>query len=169
MGRQAVKHVHTDDIKIDQLPDTSADLKNREPEIIQCDPAVIDKDYMAELAFNEERVTIRIEPSSEKNAPTAIFCAVNGKGCEIWDYRRGQWVEKQYIPIGIEVTVKRKYVAVLASAKSTNVTTKHDDIGAEIIQNRETRITSGLCTFSVTEDKSPKGHAWLTALRQRNF
>lgn len=169
MGRQAVKTVHTDDIKIDQHAPLVGDLKDREPEIVQADASVLaDRDYAAELLFMEEPVTIRIEPSQDKNAATAIYCAVNGKGCEIWNEGQKRWMEIPHIPVGRTLTIKRKYVAVLAAAKATSVSTKHDDVGAQIIDNQVTRVTSAVAVFSVMGD-SAKGNAWLEEIRRRNF
>lgn len=166
MGRQEIQ---TADIPIEQKPDISAEqLADRAPEIVQAQQ-LPQKDYLDELAFNEEPVTIRIEPSTEKNAATSHYCAVNGKGVEALD-RNGQWKEITYLPVGIELTIKRKYVAVLASAKfdtiDTSVGEQRDD---GFIANDVKRRTSGVVVFSVLQDKNPLGAAWLTEYRRRNF
>lgn len=167
MGRAPVRaEIHTDDIKIDQKAPLPSDLSDRAPEIIRAESLPSDG-YAEDLAFSNEPVTIRIEPSAEKNAATHIYCAVNGIGCEV--FLNGQWVQMLYIPVGQTLTIKRKYLEVLARAKSDQVTTKHDDVGAEFIDNRVVRVTSAVCAFSVLEDKNPKGAAWLTELRRRNY
>lgn len=167
MGRAPVRaEIHTDDIKIEQKSEI-IDGADRAPEIVRAEQVDADKEQLAKLAFNEEPVTIRIEPSTEKNAATHIYCAVNGIGCEV--LINGQWIQMLYVPVGQMLTIKRKYIEVLARAKSDQITTRHDDVGAEFIDNRVVRVTSAVCAFSVIEDKNPKGAAWLTELRRRNF
>lgn len=159
---------HTDKIKIDQPPDIvldDMDVKNRKPEFVEADASVLeDKEYADLLAFNEEPLTIRIEPSTEKNAATVHPVWCNGKGAEC--FINGRWREVTWLPVSTEIIIKRKYVAILAGAKVTSVTT-------EVIQrnedeeNRIHRVTSPLLSFSIIEDKNPRGHAWLTELRRR--
>lgn len=165
MPRTALK---TDDIKIEQKPDitTRDELKDRSDTIVAAPVGAADKSYQAQIAFNEEPVTIRIEPSTDKNATLMhpIWC--NGKGAEV--LLNGKWCEVTYIPVDVEVTLKRKYVAILASAKTDTVNTVKGSVTDENPQNRITRITTAVATFSVTEDKNPRGHAWLTELRRRN-
>ena len=76
--------VHTDSVKIDQFDDLVGDsaLKGRENIVIADKP--LNKDYLDELAFNEEPVTIRLEPSTDKNAATWFPIWVNGKGAEVF-------------------------------------------------------------------------------------
>lgn len=170
MGRSPVRaEIHTDDIKIDQkVPLVGDPAAERAPEIIRAEtlPAA---GYADDLAFNEEPVTILINPSSEKNAARHIPVWVNGKGCEVWNNQANCWVEMAYIPVAQRLTIKRKYLEVLARAKKDEVTTKHDDVGAEYIDNRVDRITSAVANITVLEDKNPRGAAWLVELARRNF
>lgn len=170
MSRKPVNTgLHTGDIPIEQKgPINEAALKGRESEIVHADSS-LNKAYFDELAFNEEPVTIRIEPSSEKNAPKFYECWVNGRGAEVWDENNRQWNPITYLPVGQQITVKRKYVAVLAAAKRDNISTRHDNADHETVNNFVDRSTSAVANFSVIEDKNPRGAAWLTELRRRNF
>lgn len=166
MGRAPVRaEIHTDNMPIEQKSSLAGDGAEREPEIVRAEQP-LKSEYADALAFNEEPVTIRIEPSTEKNAAKHHYLAVNGKGCEV--LINGQWFEMLYIPVGQVLTIKRKYLEVLARAKSDQVTTKHDDIGAEYIDNRVDRVTSAVCAFSVLKD-TDRGAAWLSEIRRRNF
>jgi hypothetical protein len=160
------KEIHTSDVKIEQKAPLIGDLPERAPEIVRAEQ-VIDKNYADELAFNEEPVTIRIAPSTEKNAARHIYCAVNGIGCEVWT--NGQWVQMPYIPVAQNLTVKRKYIEVLIRAKKDEITTDHQDVGSEYIDNRVNRMTSAVAALSIVEDKNPRGGAWATELMRRNF
>ncbi len=169
MPRQAV-NFHTEDHKIDPKPAINLD-EDREPEIVEAGEDVLrDKAYADELAFNEEPVTVRLEPSAEKNAATRFPIWNNGKGCEVW--MNGRWVEMPYIPVGVVITIKRKYVEILARAKFDRVDTgrtevehlKDDSQPNNIIQ----RVTSAASAFSIINDPNPRGVAWLTALYRRN-
>lgn len=164
--------LHTDDIKIEQKPDfvgngsDNSDLIGRAPEIIAAQQ-LPKKEYLDELAFNEEPVTIRIEPSAEKNAALWHPIWVNGKGCEVWI--GGQWREFTYLPVGEVVTVKRKYVEVLLRSKTDTVQTHVKEVEGENPQNVIKRFTSAVVSFSIIQDKNPLGAAWVEELRRRNF
>jgi hypothetical protein len=169
MVRQYIrKEVHTDDIQIDQKPNIPDNTGDREDEIVIAEQ-LPDKKFLDELAFNEEPVTIRLEPSSDKNAPTMIPAWNNGKGCEVWDSRLNQWQEWKYIPVGKVLTVKRKYVATFASAKYDSVSTVHGSTQEENPRNEIKRFTSAVASFSVIEDRNPRGVEWLNEIRRRNF
>lgn len=169
MARTALnREVHTDDIKIEQKPDLNIDAGEREPEIIVAHN-MPEKAYADELAFNEEPVTIRLEPSSEKNAPTAYPIWVNGKGCEVWSEQHNRWLEMIYIPVGVIITTKRKYVEVMVRAKLDRVETEVREPESENPNNIVKRFTSAVHSFSIIEDRNPKGVDWLTELRRRNF
>lgn len=161
--------LHTSDIKIEQKgPIVDQLLADRAPEIVRADPSVM-KEVAANLAFMDEPMEIRLEPSAEKNAPPSYPVWVNGVGAECL-MADGKWRSITYLPVGVQLITKRKYVAVLVTAKYDAVTTEHDEPGAhEYVQNRINRQTSASVAFSVIEDKNPKGGAWLTELRRRNF
>jgi hypothetical protein len=158
--------LHSADIKIDQKAPLLVEPGAARSEIVLTDQ-LPQKEYLDELAFNEEPVTIRIEPSSDKNAPAAYPIWNNGKGCEVW--QRGRWEEITYLPVGRNLIIKRKYLAIMATAKQDTVHTEVKERDGENPENIVQRFTSAVMTFSVLEDKNPRGAAWLTELRRRNF
>jgi len=99
------------------------------------------------LKFMEEPVTIEIPESTDKNSRLIVELFVNGV--------------PQRIIRGKPQTVKRKYVALLASAKPISYTSQeYQDLNGV----RSTRYPSrtGLrYPFRVVEDKNPKGSDWL--------
>lgn len=164
--------LHTDDIKIEQKADIvgngvdNSDLLDRTPDIVKADQ-LPNKDYMDELAFNEEPVTIRIEPSADKNAAMFHPIWVNGKGCEVWI--AGAWREMTYLPVAQVLTVKRKYVEVLLRSKTDTVHTEVKEVEGENPKNTIRRFTSATVSFSIIEDKNPLGAAWVNEIRRRNM
>jgi hypothetical protein len=169
MARESIAHareLHTDDMPIDQRA-VPEDLSDREGDVILVDPSIAKKAWLADLAFNEEPVTIRLEPSSDENAVQVFPCWVNGKGAEV--FRNGRWEEIAYLPIGEVITVKRKYLEVIARAKVDTIRTPPMDASTEHPNNRPTRRTHAVNTFSVIEDRNPRGAAWLTEMMRRNY
>jgi len=164
MSRQ---ELHTDNVKIEQkaeIADTA--VRDRAPEVIVADnmPAT---DYLDELAFNEEPLTIRLEPTAEKNAASHLPVWVNGKGCEL--FQGGRWHEHGYVPIGMPFVTKRKYVEVMIRAKHDALHTEVREPDSERPHNIIKRFTSAVQSLSIIEDRNPRGAAWLTELRRRNF
>lgn len=157
------KEVHTADIAIAEAPD--ADINARSETIIPVDKP-LEADYAKDLAFMEEPIMIRIEPSDEENAPIVVDCWVNGKGAEVLDTLTGKFMEINCLPIGQPIITKRKYVEVLARARTDRVTsqeeTAHPDVGRDgfKVQRRSQRKNM----FSVLEDKNPKGREWLNRI-----
>lgn len=175
MPRQALKkEIHSSDLPIDQKRDiqhSPAD-ERAEGDIAVADPALLKQEYLAELAFMEEPVTIRIAPGSEENAPQHILLCCNGKGCEV--LLNGKWREFPggWIPVNEELTIKRKYLEVLARAKIDRIETVKPEMGAsdaEMAVNKIRRFTRPSNAFSVLEDKNPRGAAWLTEVIRRNM
>lgn len=163
------KELDTRSIRTEQKPDIEGDVAVRErPDIVRAD-AALDKDRLDALAFMEEPVTIRLSPSTDKNAAMYFPVWVNGKGCECWI--NGRWVEAPngYIPVGVMLTVKRKYVEVIARAKVDAVSTVVEGEDTDRPNNRVKRFTTPVHSFSVLEDKNPKGAAWLTEIIRRNM
>ena len=172
MPRQAL---NPDDVKIEQKPDIvlprdtfgeNAGLPERDGDVVLVD-RMPDKDHLTELAFNEEPITIRLEPSTEKNAPTSYPIWVNGKGAEV--YQNGRWDEIAYLPVGKVITTRRKYVDVMIRAKFDAITTDVSDPESENPRNAIRRFTSAVHSFSVIEDRNPRGVAWLSEMRRRNL
>lgn len=160
--------LHSDDIKIEQKDDLvgDLDLKERDGEVVVAQQ-LPKKAYLDELAFNEEPVTIRLEPSADKNAATTFPAWVNGKGAEV--LRDGKWIEIAYLPVGIPLTIKRKYLEVIVRAKIDTIHTEVREPESERPNNIVQRFTSAVHSFSVIEDRNPRGAAWLTELRRRNL
>lgn len=172
MPREAL---HSDSIKIEQKADIPFDAVDqsgnrlpleRDAEIVVAQQLPSDG-YADELSFNEEPVTIRLEPTSEKNAATSFPIWVNGKGCEV--FQNGRWEEIAYLPVGRIVTIKRKYVEVIVRAKLDAVQTEVSEPDSENPRNVIKRFTSAVHSFSIIEDRNPRGSAWLGELRRRNF
>ena len=165
---------HSADTKPEQKAALSIDPHERESDVVLADPVRAGKEYLADLAMAEEPVTIRLEPQSGDNAPRSVPVWCNGKGCEVWDERNKRWYSTPdgHIPVGVELTVKRKYVAILASSKQDRIKTTRtgpEDIIEGRPNNMVERITSQYCSFSIIEDRNPRGRAWLTELLRRNY
>lgn len=176
MGRQ---ELHTSDIGIQQKPDIADGADEREPEVVRAEQ-VLDKEYFERLAFNEEPVTIRLEPTAEKNAPAVFPVWVNGRGGEVLMDRNGQfvtpddaggrWCVMTYFPVGQVLTTKRKYLEVIIRAKIDTVQTEVKEIDGDNPFNNIKRFTSSVHNFSIIKDWNPvKGEAWLRELRRRNM
>jgi len=156
--------------KIQQHDDLIGDLSDRKPDIVigeRITMANINDDYADELAFNEEPVTIRIEPSSDKNAAAHVPLWINGRGGEV--LLQGQWVPCGYLPVNTVLTTKRKYVEVLMRAKIDTVNTDVIEEQGKDPVNKVKRFTTAAHTFSIIKDKNPLSQAWLTELRRRNM
>jgi len=124
-------------------------------------------DYLDELAFMEEPVTIRLEPSSDKNAAGAFPIWVNGKPAEVFQANR--WDEIGYLPVGRMLIVKRKVLEVIIRAKVDTVHTQIQEMDSERPNNIVQRFTSPVHSFSIIEDANPRGAAWVSEIRRRNL
>lgn len=157
------KEFHSSDVPLGQRDARNLDLPvENETLIALSEGGGTDEDYHAELAFMEEPVTIRISASSEKNAPTTMQCWVNGKGAE--HFRNGKWLVCGWLPIGQQITTRRKYVEVLLRSRSENVSTrvvKHEDRE----DNMALRTASTKYPVSIIGD-TPKGHEWASRILQ---
>jgi hypothetical protein len=169
------RETHTDDVREPALPDIKMPalgegLPERGDEQVAIADArvVANNEYLAELAFMEEPVMIRIEPSQLDNAAMTVDCACNGKGAEILDARTGKWLELNVLPVGLVVTTKRKYVEILARAKTMRVQTPDHADGKNIDKNDLTRRHARTHVFSVIKD-TDRGTAWLTAILSESF
>lgn len=61
------------------------------------------------------------------------------------------------------MTIERKFVENLARAQPMNVNTRSGESdGDDLTFNRVERSLSSLVSFSVLEDKNPRGREWLT-------
>ena len=161
--RRNRRELHMGDVKIEQKA-SIASIEDHKPDIILAEHET-SLDYLGDLAFNEEPVTIRLEPTAEKYASRWIPCWVNGKGAEV--FVNGRWVEFGYLPVAQPLTIKRKYVEVLIRSKRDTIQTAVIERDNEDPQNMIDRSTSATALFSVLEDRNPKGAAWATELRRR--
>lgn len=135
--------------------DALEDLADREPDIIVADKSMASGDYLAELAFMEEPVTIVMHRGREKNAPTHEMVSVNG---------RNIWVQ-----VETPTRLARKYVEVMARAQPMTVSTASGESpGDELAFNRTSRSLSAAFAFSVIEDKNPRGGAWLSKVMRES-
>ena len=120
-------------------------------------------DYAEALAFEEEPVKILIHRSTDKNpALCTDYIASNGTPAEML-FRNG-WVPIGYLPRGIALITKRKYVGVLARAKQDTIRTEVTERPNEDPSNKIDKSTSQVFSFSVLEDRNPKGSEWLQRL-----
>ena len=159
------QELHSESIATEQMPPVF------DPAAYDGDIVMIEKmsakEYADELAFNEDAVTIRIEPTAEKNGANVFPIWVTGRGAEV--YQNGRWEEVTYLPAGQVLTTKRKYLEVMIRSKTDTLHTKIIDADSEMPRNMVDRFTSGTMAFSVLEDRNPKGAAWMTELRRRNM
>ena len=134
----------------------------REPDIIVAmDP--LEKSTLDALAMAEDPITILIHRSVEKfSPPTTDYIAINGIPAE--QLFRNGWVRMGYLPRGKSLITKRKYVEVLARAKQDAINTTVIERDNEDPQNFVERITTSTMSFTILEDKNPKGAEWLERL-----
>ncbi len=128
------------------------DADNRPEDIIQAEEMdLVNADYAAELAFMEEPVTVLLHKGREKFAPRFEQFGVQGKII---------WIETNKPTI-----VARKYVEVMARAQPIDVRTRSGETqGDELAFNIIDRSQNSAYTFSVLQDKNPKGAAWLAKI-----
>lgn len=159
------KEIHTGDMEVGQKSDIDITdgVTHGESLIDVVGDIAKDGPYIAALDFMEEPVTIRIEENSRSDFPeTHVPVQVNGKEAEVW--QSGRWIAIGWLPIGVPLVTKRKYVEVLARSKSDSVKTVHDEATVERPRNTITRRTSSNYPLSIIEDKNPKGHEWLSRI-----
>ena len=123
----------------------------REPDVIEPVDRMPNADYCDALAFMDEPVTVRLEPSSEKFAPRHLPFWVNGIA--------------RWLTVGQNETVKRSYVEVIARAQPVDIQTRVGNPGDERPDNVVERYRRCKYPFSVVQD-TPKGHDWLRRIMQ---
>ena len=149
------------------------DLSNRQETILPMDRPLM-KDEADALAFNEEVLRILIHRSEEEDfsANVTDFIAVNGIKAEVIMHD-GHWLALGYLPKGVPIYTKRKYVEQLARAKMDKIKTRveevNDGAGPGGRENHTDRFTKATCAFSVLEDKNPKGGEWLSRLLMQRW
>ena len=147
------KELHTEEVRgrakpAINLQDSIADIRDNEEIIVESNG--LDMVYFDELAFMEEKITIRLEPSADRYSPRFVDVAVNG---------RIEWLE-----VGKPIQVARKYIEVLARAKSDTFITIAPNTNDENPVNMISRNTSQKYPFSVIKDPNPRGYQWLTTV-----
>lgn len=114
-------------------------------------PAMALDGYAADLAFMEEPVEIEVHESNDPNAEPIVDLYCNGT--------------PQRIIRGVPITVKRKYVQVLASARQVSMSTDTRVDGEQVV-NRVNKRSALRYPFSVVRDDNRKGRDWLRAALQ---
>ena len=147
------KELHTTEVRGRAKP--TINLENSVEEIRDNEEIIVESNgldmvYFDELAFMEEKITIRLEPSADRYSPKFIDVAVNG---------RIEWLE-----VGKPIQVARKYIEVLARAKSDTFITIAPNTNDENPVNMISRNTSQKYPFSVIKDPNPRGYQWLTTV-----
>lgn len=150
------REIHTADMPIHKFnaldltePTFSGNLMDN---IEAVDPDLLPKTQEDRLKFYEEPMVIRIEPGRERNPQKLIPLEVN--------------YDTKWVPIGVEVKLRRKYVDVLARMQPYTVRT---DVGSAMEQNPHNRVereTYRAYPFSVLYDPNPNGPAWLSKVMQ---
>lgn len=147
------KELHTTEVRGRAKP--TINLENSVEEIRDNEEIIVESNgldmvYFDELAFMEEKITIRLEPSADRYSPRFVDVAVNG---------RIEWLE-----VGKPIQVARKYIEVLARAKSDTFITIAPNTNDENPVNMISRNTSQKYPFSVIKDPNPRGYQWLTTV-----
>ena len=118
------------------------------------------KSYEDTLAFEELPVTIFANPVGGDQAPLYLEAWVNGKGIEQWMPQFGGWVEVKHIPVGEEVTIKRKYLGNLLRSKTLLIATPEDKADGSIPRNLINRRTVNSQAITIVRDDHPLGREW---------
>lgn len=108
-------------------------------------------EYAKELAFMEELVEVEVHESTDPNAEPVVDLYCNGI--------------VQRIIRGVPISVKRKYVQILANARQTSMTTTVKVDGDNVV-NRINKHTAARYPFRVLRDDNPKGRDWLRGALQ---
>lgn len=125
--------------------------------------ASLDQEYADALAFMEEPVEVYFHDPQLEFAARWVDCFSNGKGIEcrkIDNQDFGRWVEMKQVPTGRNVTIKRKYLEILARCKEMKVRTKVTEVPGQDPINEVLRSQHLKHPFNVVTD-TPKGHEWL--------
>jgi hypothetical protein len=159
--------LHSDTLpKTEQMPPIT-DPSTYDGDVVLTEKIGDNTDYMDELAFMAEPVTIRIEPSADKNAAGAFPCWCNGKPAEV--FQNGRWDEIGYLPVGRVLIVRRSILEIIIRAKVDTIQTQIIGQDSERPNNVVSRFTSPVHSFSILEDANPRGPQWVSELRRRNL
>jgi hypothetical protein len=162
---RAKRETNTGDMKVGQRDDiliSGTGPVHRQAETIVRLEDALHPEYADALAFDQEPVAIRLEPTGQENAPMQIQCHVNGRPAEL--LINGKWVPYGWIPVGKVVVTKRMYVEVLARAKPEAIKTDVHEIMGQDPMNMIRRTQSTRCPLSIIKDNNPRGAEWLTRI-----
>lgn len=121
--------------------------KSLEPAHIEPVENAVTKEFLDELAFMEEKVTVLVhDTTNPADVPVP----------EVWNDGRVQ----RFIR-GKEQVVKRKFVELLARSKRTTYTQEKVRDDQDIESYRNVPHTVLQFPFSIVHDSNPKGAAWL--------
>jgi hypothetical protein len=132
----------------------------RKDDLVLLDGIEVTPEYLEELAFYEEPVTIVINPSTHKNAATVFENWCDGRGAEM--LINGQWLIIRDLPVGKPITVKRKIVEQIIRARVMGVQTFHEEPPVASPRNEIARTSSHVHSFSILRDESPRSQEWLS-------
>lgn len=108
------------------------------------------------LAFLEQMVTVELSEGTDIDAEKFIFLSVNGVGPGPNGF--------EWVPRGVPVRMKRKYLEVLARARQVKYK-NHEQTNREGVQESFQRARSAdIYPFTIIED-SREGIDWLRQLR----
>lgn len=116
----------------------------------EVEPITADAEQAANLAFNEEKVTVRVHNTTDKFAPKWVEIHVNGKSQLFW---RGQ-----------DTTCARKFVEGLARCKPVGY---RNEEFVDVDGSRSVRWPTSVgleYPFDVVEDPNPRGKEWLRSI-----
>lgn len=136
---------------IDMPAEGVIDRSAMREEGIEVVPAMAIDDYAAELAFMEEPVEVEVHESNDPNAEPIVDLYCNGI--------------PQRIVRGQPITIKRKYVQILAGARQVSISTDTRVQGEDVI-NRVSKRSALRYPFSVVRDDNRKGRDWLRTVLQ---
>jgi hypothetical protein len=117
---------------------------------IQVAEGPLSDDRAAELAFMEEKVEVMVHESTDENAENPVTVACNGVN--------------QFFVRGMPQVVKRKYVEILARAKTTAISTREARDYAGDLTTQISKSTALRYPFSIVRDENPKGATWLRSI-----
>ena len=129
-------------------------------ELVLLDGIEVSPEYLEELAFNEDPVTIIINSSTHKNAASIFENWSNGRGAEM--LINGKWLVIKDLPVGKPITIKRKIVEQIIRARVMNVQTIHEEPPVQSPRNEIIRSSSQVHSFSILRDDSPRSADWLS-------
>lgn len=125
------------------VPETVADPANAGIDSIHGDYGL--KDVVADEAFMQEPVDIRLMPTTDVNAPPTACVSVNGVTA--------------WIPRNRTVRVRRAHVEVLARMKESRYT--QEEVTPQNPGGRLIESVGLVYPFTVIRDANPRGGAWL--------